>query len=104
MAWLGLVALALAVSFTFMNSAYFLHFAIQADTLYPALLAEDLRADWGALLRFRPSRIPSYLPDLAIAVPLDLVTGSLDLLRESGEVPMMREDAHEAAATVYEGI
>lgn len=29
---------------------------------------------------------------------------TLDLLLESGEVPMMREDAHEAAATVYEGI
>jgi hypothetical protein len=26
------------------------------------------------------------------------------LLRESGEVPMMQEDPHEAAATVYEGI
>ena len=30
--------------------------------------------------------------------------GSLDLLRESGEVPTMREDLHEAAAAVYEGI
>ena len=28
----------------------------------------------------------------------------VDLLRESGEVPMMQEDPHEAAATVYEGI
>ncbi|MGG5890779.1 hypothetical protein ACLF3G_27155 [Falsiroseomonas sp. HC035] len=29
---------------------------------------------------------------------------SVDLLRESGEVPMMQEDPHEATATVYKGI
>ena len=45
--------------------------------------------------------------EVAQALVAALVVGlqhDLDLLRESGEVPMMQEDPHEAAATVYEGI
>ena len=76
MRWLAIAALALAVSYSFNNSPYFLQFAVQADTLYPALLTEDLRADLGAALRFTPSRTPSFLPDLLVAVTIDAVTGS----------------------------
>ena len=71
----AILAIGLAVSFTFLDAPAFLHFAIQADTLYPALLAEELRADAGALFRFAPSRIPSLVPDLVIGVALDLLTG-----------------------------
>lgn len=75
-AWFAISALALAVSYSFNNSPFFLDFAIQADTLYPALLTEELRADPGAALRFTPSRIPSFLPDLLLTVAIDLLTGS----------------------------
>jgi hypothetical protein len=74
--WLAVAALALAVSYSFNNSPVFLQFSVQADTLYPALLAEELRADLGAALRFTPSRTPSFLPDLLVAVSIDAVTGS----------------------------
>lgn len=74
--WLAIATLGLAVSYSFANSPYFLQFGIQADTLYPALLAEDLRADPGAALRFRPSRIPSFVPDLLVTTGIDLLTGS----------------------------
>jgi hypothetical protein len=57
-------------------SAGFLDLAINADTLYPALLAEALRADAAALWRFRPSRIPSWLPDIGLHAGIDLATGS----------------------------
>jgi hypothetical protein len=76
MRWLAIAALALAVSYSFNNSPVFLQFSVQADTLYPALLTEDLRADLGAALRFTPSRTPSFLPDLLVAVTVDAVTGS----------------------------
>jgi hypothetical protein len=74
--WLAVLALGLAVAYTFNNTPYFLQFGIQADTLYPALLTEELRADLGAALRFTPSRIPSFVPDLLIAVGIDGLTGS----------------------------
>jgi hypothetical protein len=73
---LVLVLAAFGTTLLAANSTRFLDFAINADTLYPALLAEELRADLAALGRFRPSRIPSYLPDLAIFVSLDLATRS----------------------------
>ncbi|NDG49170.1 MAG: hypothetical protein EBY30_09025, partial [Rhodospirillales bacterium] len=76
MRWLAIAALALAVSYSFNNSPVFLQFSVQADTLYPALLTEDLRADLGAALRFTPSRTPSFLPDLLVAVSIDAVTGN----------------------------
>jgi hypothetical protein len=75
-ALLALLLAALGMTLLAANSPRFLAFAINADTLYPALLAEELRADLATLERFRPSRIPSYLPDLAIFVSLDLVSGS----------------------------
>jgi acetyl esterase len=76
MRWLAVAALALAVSYSFNNSPVFLQFSVQADTLYPALLTEDLRADLGAALRFTPSRTPSFLPDLLVALSIDAVTGN----------------------------
>lgn len=72
----AILALGLAVSFAAMNSEPFLGFAIHADTLYPALLVETVRADPAALLRFQPSRVPSFVPDLAIAALIDAMTGS----------------------------
>lgn len=72
----AILLLAVATSFTFVNTQPFLDFAINADTLYPALLAEELRADVTTLQRFQPARIPSFVPDLLIAVGLDLATGS----------------------------
>ena len=48
--------------------------------------------------------IPKEVRDLLGITPGSNVAFDMDLLRESGEVPMMREDPHEAAATVYEGI
>lgn len=74
--WLAVAALALAVSYSFNNSPVFLQFSVQADTLYPALLTEELRADLGAALRFTPSRTPSFLPDLLVAVTIDALTGN----------------------------
>jgi hypothetical protein len=74
--WLTIVALALAVAYSFNNSPVFLQFSVQADTLYPALLTEELRADLGAALRFTPSRTPSFLPDLLVAVSIDALTGN----------------------------
>lgn len=73
---LAILALGLAVSFAAMNAPAFLGFAVHADTLYPALLVEDLRADPAALLRFQPSRVPSFVPDVAVAGLIDAVTGS----------------------------
>ncbi len=75
-ALLAIILLAQATSFTFVNTQSFLDFAINADTLYPALLAEELRADVTTVLRFQPARIPSFVPDLLIAVGADLATGS----------------------------
>ncbi len=71
-----ILLLAVATSFTFVNAQSFLDFAINADTLYPALLAEELRADATTVLRFQPARIPSFVPDLLIVVGVDLATGS----------------------------
>ena len=75
MRWLAIGVLAVVVSFVFANSTAFLGFAINADTLYPALLMADLRADADAIFRFRPSRIPSFLPDLAVTLSLDALLG-----------------------------
>ncbi|MCX7372518.1 MAG: hypothetical protein NTW56_08830 [Alphaproteobacteria bacterium] len=72
----AILALGLAVSYAAVNSAHFLGFALHADTLYPALLIEELRADLSALWRFQPSRVPSFIPDLAIAGLIDAITGS----------------------------
>lgn len=54
----------------------FTGFAVNADTLYPALLAEELRAGWDALRHFRWSRIPSFVPDLLVTAGADLALGS----------------------------
>jgi hypothetical protein len=50
MGWLAIAALALAVSYSFNNSPVFLQFSVQADTLYPALLTEELRADLARII------------------------------------------------------
>lgn len=72
----ALLALALAVSFAVMNAPSFLGFAIHADTLYPALLVEELRADPAALFRFQLSRVPGFVPDLLLITLVDGLTGS----------------------------
>lgn len=73
---IAILALGLAVAAAAMNAPAFLGFAVHADTLYPALLVADLRADPAALVRFRPSRVPSFIPDVALAALIDAVTGS----------------------------
>ena len=68
--------MATATSQIVWTSAAFTEFAVNADTLYPALFAEEIRSDIKALASFRPSRIPSYLPDLFIFVLIDLAVWS----------------------------
>ena len=59
----AILLLAVVTSFTFVNTQGFLDFAINADTLYPALLAGEMRADVTTGLGFKPPRSPSFIPN-----------------------------------------
>ena len=71
-----LVSLSLVLSFAMMNLPQFLREAVITDSLYPALIVEEFRADPAMARALTLPRVPSFVPDLLITVAVDLLTGS----------------------------
>jgi hypothetical protein len=71
-----ITGLSLVLSFAMMNLPQFLREAVITDSLYPAFIAEALRADPAMARAITLLRVPSFVPDLLVTATVDLLTGS----------------------------